>query len=463
MRRERSPGTRFRLFPEYASGYVEPETVSLSPPPGTIGPGPCDAALHAVYPLLKSAEYVPPDYMPPYCGPVHPPVRPGPGGHFDHIPVDAPDFLPAHLYGCVRRTLDVWEGYLGRRIVWWHAAILPRLELVPVVQWPNAHSGPGFIETGIMRNYTGRPQLFCLNFDVVAHETGHAILFSQIGVPQPGRVSRDYLAFHESFSDLIGLIAAMHFPSVLRRLLRQTGGNLYALNLLNRLGELSDREQVRIACNETVMADVDGLVLEANGNWTDPEGHARNQHAFSEPLTGAIFDILVEIYQDVLVARGAIPAPLDARGWDRDEIARAMPALSRASGRALARFTQDFLTAIETARSLVGRAIAHVVLNADADTLTFALVAAQILEALAAFYDPARLPALADHFLWRGIDPRPFLSFALEPAGRGRDRFRRVLHAYDPRGAIPCRCNDPLVFVRTAKLIHHPQRAHPAR
>ena len=183
-------GTRFRLYPEYASGYFDPELVIVSPPAGSVGRGPSDTTMYAVNPILKDEPYSPPEYMPPWRGPQHPPATPDQAGHFDHIRPEAPEFLAAHLYGTVRRTLDVWESYLGRRVVWWHAAFLPRIELVPVVdRWSNAHSGPGFIETGMMPNETGREQLLGLNFDVIAHETGHAILFSQIGVPPPDQLS----------------------------------------------------------------------------------------------------------------------------------------------------------------------------------------------------------------------------------------------------------------------------------
>ena len=80
----------------------------------------------------------------------------------------------------------------------------------------------------------GRPQPFCLNYDIMAHETGHSILFSQIGVPAPDQISVPFLAFHGSFADLVALIGVLHFGSVQTRLLEQTGGNLYVLNLVNR-------------------------------------------------------------------------------------------------------------------------------------------------------------------------------------------------------------------------------------
>ena len=189
MTAPRARGTRFRLFPDYAAGFAEPEVVELSLPPGAIGPGPSDPSMYAINPLAKDTPYDPPEYMPPYRGPVYAPALPSAAGHFDHIPVESEQFLAAHLYGTVRHTLDIWEAYLRRRVVWWHADVLPQVELVPIVHWANAHSGPGFIETGQEPNRFGRLQPFCLNFDVIAHETGHAILFSQIGVPPPGQIS----------------------------------------------------------------------------------------------------------------------------------------------------------------------------------------------------------------------------------------------------------------------------------
>ena len=52
------------------------------------------------------------------------------------------------MFGVVRRVLDIWEDYLGHEVRWHFADLLPRLELIPLVEWDNAQSGFGFIETG---------------------------------------------------------------------------------------------------------------------------------------------------------------------------------------------------------------------------------------------------------------------------------------------------------------------------
>jgi hypothetical protein len=458
--RDLLPGTRFRLFPSYAEGFAEPEVVEVSLPPGVVRAGPADPWMHAVNPLHKDAPYDPPHYVPPYRGSVYPPALPGAEGHFDHIPFGTEQFLSAHLYGTVRRTLDIWEHYLGRRIVWWEADAHPQLELLPVVQWPNAQSGPGFLETGLKPNRAGRPQPFCLNYDVIAHETGHAILFSQIGVPQPDQISAQFLAFHESFADLVALIGVLHFGSVCTRLLEQTGGNLYVLNLVNRIGEISDTEQIRVADNLAIMDDVAGISLEPDGTWRDPSGQGRNQHAIADPLTGAIFDCLVELYQEGLVRRGLIAPHADPRGWTRAEVTASIDHVQHESARVLAEFTRGFYASLADARHLVGRCMAHIMLTIRPETLTFARVAARFLEAAAALGQASIMSDLLDNFLWREIDPRPYLAIHVPPAARlwrGEPRGRLGV-AERPNPGPYCACAGIHGLLRARRLMPHLHR-----
>ncbi len=456
-------GARFRLFPNYAEGFAEPEVVELSLPVGMVRAGPSDPWMYTVIPVEKAGPYDPPRYSPPYQGAVHQPAMPGPDGNFDHIPVETEQFLAAHLYGTARWTLDIWEHYLGRRVVWWDAEIHPQLELITMVQWANAQSGPGFLETGRQVNRFGRTAPYCLNYDVIAHETGHAILFSQIGVPRPDQVSVPFLAFHESFADLVALIGVLHFHSVCTRLLEQTDGNLYVLNLVSRIGETSDTEQIRRADNVATMDDVAEISLAPDGTWIDPTGRHRNQHAIAEPLTGAIFDILVEIYQDGLVRRRLIAPNWDPRGWSRDEVNTAMDRIHGESARAFARFTRGFYAALTDARHIVGQCMAHVMLTLHPETLTFGRVAARFLEAAAALGQAPILPELLDHFLWRGIDPRPFLAITIVAGKRrhhGKERGRlTVCEAPNPSPYCPgC---DIRGFWQARRLMPHSHRSMP--
>ncbi len=450
-------GTRFLLFPAYFED-IPPEVITVEMPAVSIGPGPSDPTLYVADAIHKEAPYDPPDYVPPYPGATYAPALPDAGGHFHRIPLGTPQFLAAHLYGTVRHTLDVWHQYLERRIVWWHSVAFPHIELIPVVNWQNAQSGPGFLETGLWPDEKGELHPFALNFDVIAHETGHTTLFSLMGVPPPELISVPFLAFHESFSDLVGLIAVLHFDSVISRLLHQTNGNLYLLNVMNRIGETSVHTQLRLASNEATMADVAGITLAPGGEWIDPENRGRNQHAIAEPLTGAIFDVLVELFQDRLVSDGIIPPELDVRGWTREDVEKSFDQLHLQMGRVQRMFHVEFISAIKESRDLIGYAMAHVMLTMRPDSLTFGKVAARLVDALLLRDRSALLPALFAHFLYRGIDPMPFLEVGAVTAGQRRWPNRSLNRLRVGRAKSGCRCRDADSFIFARTLMRHLHR-----
>ena len=395
-------GVRFRLFPDWAEDPLGAETIALTLPVGLVGPGPTDPWMRTVDALGKT-QYDPPRYGPPYRGPRGAPALPNRRGHFDHIAFDDPTFASAHLYGAARFALDVWEKYLGRKVRWRSANVFPQLELIPRVDWDNAQSGPGFLETGARRTHAGELQPFCMNFDVIAHEMGHTILFAEIGVPPPERLTSEFLAFHEAMSDMSALVAIMHFDGVLDSVLRKTHGNLYVLNMLNRFGILSGTEQIRVCDNMATMADVAGLRLGAARSWALRCPPVGSIHSPSAPLTGAIFDLLVELFQNGLLARGVIEAELDVRRWPREENEERLQALS-------ARFKDRFDTAeplfrdaLQDARDLAGAALARTFETLSPYDLTFDEVAHTFLRRLDDVCDGADLPLLAENFTWRGI------------------------------------------------------------
>ncbi len=146
--RLRLTGTRFRLFaqPRFLESYREPETVWVSTPRGTIEAGPADYRM-AVIDAVDKQPY-PPTTLPPWLGKRRLPVPPGPDGHFDYLDPSTREFGCAHIFGTVRRVLDIWEGYLGQTIIWHFADLGSPLELIPYVDWDNAQAGYGFMECG---------------------------------------------------------------------------------------------------------------------------------------------------------------------------------------------------------------------------------------------------------------------------------------------------------------------------
>lgn len=425
-------GTRFLLYPQAPPSFAAPERVWIASPPGSIGPGPSDHRLHAVLPAIDKPPYAPPQWMPPYDGPTLAPAMPDAQGHFDHIDPASPQFLAAHLYGAARLTLDAWEGYLGRSVRWWHADRLPRIELIANVAWNNAHSGPGYIETGTRRNKAGESNLFCLNLDVVAHEIGHAIVFSELGVPPPGHLTAQYLAFHESFSDLVALITALRFDSVIDRFLDQAFGNLYALSLINRVGELSDIEQIRAVDFRTGLADFEGFRLRPDGGWDDPSGLNRTQHQLSQPLTAAVFCTLIEVYQDALVSRGVIAPDDDTRGWSPEEIEADLHNLHRRFGTSLTRLRPEFRAALRWARDWTGRVLARMLQRIDAMDMTFAAVARAFLAVAEEEEISENSRALSEYFLDRDFET-PAETLVRPPRRRRASFLERVAIAEQAR------------------------------
>lgn len=378
-------GTRFRIFPQvpHVAGYDTPETVWVSTPPDRLRPGPEDHRIYVRDPVFEKEPYDYP-YLPPFVGEVFPPAEAAFDGHFDQTPVQSRQFLAAHAYASVSRVLDVWESYLGRPIVWHFAETYERLEIIPSVEWNNAQSGYGYLELGQDRGPDGRTYPYALNFDVIAHEIGHAILFSLFGIPAEGSGQADFAPFHEASADLISLLSFMHFDSGLDRLLRHCNGNLLVLNELNRIAELTGDRQIRLASNARRLSEV-----------TD-EIHDR-----SRPFTGAVFDTIVDNYHARLVREGLADERLlriDIREVDE----AAMRRISDFTSRAFRARPFLFKSALTRARDEVALALAQAWPRLDADDLRFEDAAAGVTEA-GDRIDPAIAEKFEENFRWREI------------------------------------------------------------
>ncbi len=369
-------GTRVRLFPQTPVGddITPPETIWLSTPSGTLGEGPSDDRMYVIDPIDKPIPYGtsaapagrrPLFQIPPWQGPLYRPVLPGPDGHLDHIPLGTPEFEAAHVYGAARYVLDIWEAYLGGPLPWHFRRDHERLEIVLLRHFDNATAGYGYMEIGSAETEDGSISPFSLNFDLIAHEVGHLLIFSLLGLPDLDRVDGEYFAFHESTADVISLISALHFDTVVDELLDQTSGNLYTFNQLARIAELSTCEQIRLANNRERMADYQ------NG-W-------HNEHHLAQPLTGAMFDILVDMFHEQLLDRGLISEQAEdlADLLQRDD--QAQDVIQESFDRAYERDPQGFKDALLDARDQAALGLAATWQSLDVDGLTFQSVGEQLL------------------------------------------------------------------------------------
>ena len=380
--RQSGLGTRFQLYPQvpHVSGYEKPETVWISTPPALLRAGPEDERMYVRDPVLPKEPYEYP-YLPPFAGEAYPPAEAGPDGHFDSLEWNSRPFLAAHAFACVRRVLDIWENYVGHRIEWHFAETYERLEIIPFVEWDNAQSGYGFLELGLDAGSGGPSYPYALNFDVIAHEIGHAILFSLFGFPYGGAGVADFSPFHEASADLISLLSFLHFDSGMDRLLRGCNGNLLLLNELNRIAELTGDRQIRLASNARRLSEVTGEV-----------------HDRSRPFTGAIFDTIVEDYHERLVERSLADERLlsvslqDFSSGNLDDISLLTSANFR---------SRPFLfkSALIESRDAVALTLGRAWQQLDPDNLTFAEAAATVLSVAG-----GRLSArLEENFRWREI------------------------------------------------------------
>jgi hypothetical protein len=380
---ESALGTRFLIFPQvpHLSGYATPETVWITSPPDRIRSGPEDSRIYVRDPLVRKEPYEYPA-LPPFSGEIFSPAAAGPDGHFDHLDPSGREFLAAHAYACVRRVMDIWESYLGRRIVWHFAETYDRLEIIPWIDWDNAQSGYGYLELGEDRAPEGGTYPYALNFDVIAHEIGHTILFSLLGFPSVSFEQGDFAPFHEACADLISLLSFLHFDSGLDRLLRHCRGNLLLLNELNRIAELTGDRQIRLAGNARRQSEVTGEI-----------------HDRSRPFTGAIFDTLVDDYHKRLVEEGLADEML--LGIDIRELDE--PAMERVSGFTSAAFRSRpflFKSALTAARDDVALLLARTWPRLDPDRLTFEDVARELLGSCEE-HEPALVSKLDENFHWR--------------------------------------------------------------
>ncbi len=353
-RRVRGVGTKFKLYAQSPTlaAFQKPETVWVSSPKGSLRAGPEDHRMYVVDAVDKP-HYKNTDVLP-YRGARRAKAEPGPDGHFDHLTPEDRTFWSAHCFGAVRRVLDIWEDYLGTKVPWHFEPYYKRLEIIPWVDWKNAQFGWGFMEAGYGLDDKGDKRPFCLNFDVLAHETGHSLVFSIVGFPnRPEALTAEYRGFHESASDLVALISALHFESFADHILAQTKGNLYLKSALNRIGELSRTRQIRSAANPMKMHQV----ADTQRPHTDLTG--KELHTLAQPLTGAFFDILVDIYQEKLIEYGALSPELADRSSRSEAADLDSPEINAAYAKAYEDAPYTFREALAEARDILGIRLAQ--------------------------------------------------------------------------------------------------------
>jgi hypothetical protein len=390
-------GTRFKVFAHSQALGFKPELVYVDAPPGSIGPGPSDAAIEVIdakdkrcyYNITGKLRKRPRFPFPPDGKRATKPVPPR-HGHFDYLKPPAWEFSAAMLYAVVRTTLSVWSHFFEVETIPWHFTreAGPVLQAHPRVKCANAWSGNGFLEFGFP-HFPSRRYRFCENFEVVAHETGHLIMKSMVGTMLDDEKSLQHRAHEEAAADLIALVTTLHFESVITHVLAETAGFLYGDNLLSRFGEWGRGPKAlpRRSFNEETMA---------SARAQDP----LTKHALSSPFTGAVYDLMVGIYVRRLVGAGALDERVAARCRHTPGVK--VPDLADDFRRAYRGRAEDFAEALRATRDDLGRLLAGAWKRTTTDGLVYGKVLRHLLAADAALgtgYGPLIAQAFAD----RGI------------------------------------------------------------
>lgn len=226
----------------------------------------------------------------------------------------APGNLQFHqqmVYAVASKTIEQFEVALGRPVLWAagrkadnrdDGVYVPRLTIRPhALNMGNAYYEPaqsallfGSFTPDASRN-AAFPVYTCLSYDIVAHETTHAILDGMYSrFTEPTNV--DVLAFHEAFADIVALLQGFSLTELLAYEIGHSRGDLRSETTLGKLAiELGTAARGREALRSAIGHS-------ENGEWVaslpDPALLAATEtpHERGAILVAAIFDALIAIY-----------------------------------------------------------------------------------------------------------------------------------------------------------------------
>lgn len=224
-----------------------------------------------------------------------PPVSPNAFGDFVTQP-DTPQFDAVHTFAVVRQTLTMYQRALSSAGTamplpwqWNSSADTTPLQVFPY-GLPNVMNAFYSRSQGCLKFGdfvpSGQPERIytCRSFDIVSHETGHAVLdglkpqwLMADNPPQTG-------GLHESFGDLTAIFLALSQLDQCEAVIAQTKARLHDKTFLSDIAE-----QFGLALGSTTglrNADND-LTLSQAGT---------EVHAISQVFTGAVYDILADCF-----------------------------------------------------------------------------------------------------------------------------------------------------------------------
>ena len=221
-----------------------------------------------------------------------PPVSPNTFGDFIGVPGTAA-FDSIHTFAVVRQVLTMYQRARGGAVLPWQWNTGGNID--PLRVFPHAGETQNAFYSRSEKalkffffDTTSPPPLHrvftCRSLDIVAHEAGHAILDalkpSWLLINQPPQTG----GLHESFGDLTAIFLALSQMDQVEAIIAQTKANLHNKTFLADMAEefglaLGRPNGLRNADNDLTLAQVGTEV-----------------HAISQVFTGAIYDIMADIF-----------------------------------------------------------------------------------------------------------------------------------------------------------------------
>ena len=231
-----------------------------------------------------------------------------------------PQFHQQMVYAVAMNTIDQFERALGRVSLWASRLVrddngnvrgeefVRRLRIYPhALREANAYYSPkkkallfGYFPTrgGGPGQAPGGTVFTALSYDVVAHETTHALLDGlHPSFNEP--TNPDVHALHEGFADVVALFQRFAHPEVLQHQIAKTRGNLEQQNML---GELATQVGAALG-HRGALRDAIGRFSDETQQWELHKPDPQKLAAAAEPherggiLLAAVFSAFLAIYK----------------------------------------------------------------------------------------------------------------------------------------------------------------------
>ncbi len=209
----------------------------------------------------------------------------------------SPAFMSVNVFAIILHTIYLFEEKetLGRELTW--AFDAPQLLVIPragkmsnAFYQRDSHSLQFFYNQA--RTASGRTIYTCLSRDIVAHETGHAII-DGIVPDLADNSSPQSLALHEGLADLTALLLAFSSNALRRHMMKEAGGSLRDATAFSSIAEEFGLD----------IGHQDGLRNLRNRKNLDPqdeENFVDNEpHELSMVISGAMYELMIRIHEEL--------------------------------------------------------------------------------------------------------------------------------------------------------------------